>query len=90
MSRNTKLLTMVSVIVVLLLIYIFSLFRLKPSSQAIDEQSAQYRVESIDSAVLSPSFLARLRARQVNGELPVKVNPSETHAGETINPFALP
>lgn len=44
----------------------------------------------VSSAITSKELFAKLRARDVNGNLPVSVKPDETHQGEARNPFIAP
>lgn len=88
---NRQKVTLGAVLIGLLIAgYAVLLWRARPSEQAIETQFNQAKIDRISADIISPAFFAQLRTREVNGELPVRVKPEETFAGEKRNPFVAP
>lgn len=66
------------------------LWRTRPTSKVIEQRSSEIKVETVSPDIVSQSFLTELRQREVNGELPVVVEPPQTYTGEKRNPFGTP
>lgn len=85
---NKTLLSGIAIFVLLSFIFGGMLFRLKPSKQALSAASAGFKVQPLSGDIVSSQFFAKLRTRDVNGDLPIKVSTDQLNTDR--NPFAAP
>lgn len=81
----------IGIIILLIVIYAILAWRTKPTEKAIEESQNQLpAVQNVSNDILTGTFVNQLRARDINGELPVNIDQTQTNAGEQKSPFGLP